>query len=331
MTRTPELLIGISGAGVVTPSSPNPDIFQRFKLVKESGEFDYYDRTPPPAEIDQWKAASKRSSLPMRAGGFYYRLGRDEDLLLWHLRLAADLGAWVHNVQIFDTDAAGKAVSNAQVAEIYLRALEVGERVTVLPCFEVHINMWSEHFGRVEEVARIVECHGVKFNMTFDVSHVIFKMENPDELRVQDLDVDVNAGRMILDPRVPGNVCDRWFDRGWIRHVHARPAVPNNPKNIWARHPNGEFGRGVQYPFCRPDEGQWHSAWEESRLEPWKHAMRNLLRRHCAGEFGNTLTVSTEIIPATDYGEGAKYSLFDDNVAVARWLRSEWHQLLAAR
>ena len=34
--------------------------------------------------------------------------------------------------------------------------------------------------------------------------------------------------------------------------------------------------------------------------------------------------VSSEIIPFVDYGSGARYSLFDDNVAVASWLREEW-------
>src|SRR5690606_27981335 len=55
---TPRLLIGVSGAGVVTPADPNPDIETRFRMVRESGVFDYYDRTPPPAEIDLWKRAS---------------------------------------------------------------------------------------------------------------------------------------------------------------------------------------------------------------------------------------------------------------------------------
>jgi hypothetical protein len=59
--------------------------------------------------------------------------------------------------------------------------------------------------------------------------------------------------------------------------------------------------------------------------------MRKLLERHSEGRFGPALTISTEIIPSTDYGQGAKYSLFDDNVAVARWLRSEWYQVLEAK
>ena len=31
--------------------------------------------------------------------------------------------------------------------------------------------------------------------------------------------------------------------------MHARSVIPNNPKNIGGKHPDGSVGRGVQYPF----------------------------------------------------------------------------------
>ena len=34
--------------------------------------------------------------------------------------------------------------------------------------------------------------------------------------------------------------------------------------------------------------------------------------------------ISMEIIPATDYGAGAGYSLFDHNIACAQWIRALW-------
>jgi len=40
--------------------------------------------------------------------------------------------------------------------------------------------------------------------------------------------------------------------------------------------------------------------------------------------------ISTEIIPFADYGAGAKYSLFDDSVALVSWLRAEWAVALGA-
>jgi hypothetical protein len=37
--------------------------------------------------------------------------------------------------------------------------------------------------------------------------------------------------------------------------------------------------------------------------------------------------VTTEMIDLFDYGENAKYSLFENNVACARWIREEWVRL----
>ena len=42
----------------------------------------------------------------------------------------------------------------------------------------------GEHFGRVEKVARLVEARGARFNMTLDHSHVIFKIDNPEQQEV---------------------------------------------------------------------------------------------------------------------------------------------------
>ena len=39
-------------------------------------------------------------------------------------------------------------------------AHELGEKLGVEPCFEVHINMWSEDFRRIVPVARMVEAKG---------------------------------------------------------------------------------------------------------------------------------------------------------------------------
>src|SRR3546814_8224393 len=75
----------------------------------------------------------------------------------------------------------GHLVTDEEIADIYLRAYEVGEKAGRLPTFEVHVNMWSEHFGRVAKVAEKVETRGVPFRMTLDHSHVIFKIDNPEE------------------------------------------------------------------------------------------------------------------------------------------------------
>jgi hypothetical protein len=320
----PALLFGITGNSVVHTDADAFDLDTRFRMVREAGVFDYYERTPPPGELDAHLRASERHGLPIRAGGFYYTLGRDEPLLEWHLRIAHELGAKVQNVQIGQTDVRGRPVDDDQVARAYLDAFGIGSALGVRPCFEVHVNMWSEHFGRVERVAARVEREGVPFHITLDASHVVFKIHNPREQAVQGLLDDVQAGRVVLDPHDPRSVTARWIAGNLVGHAHARPAAPNNPVNVWGHHPDGRPGRGIQYPFTPPPPGTWHSDWHEAALEPWKHVMRSLLQHHASDPRSPLGHISTEILPFADYGAGARYSLFDDSVACARWLRSTW-------
>ena len=184
--------------------------------------------------------------------------------------------------------------------------------------------MWSEHFGRVERVAQLVAARGVRFAMTLDHSHVIFKIDNPGEQRVQRMDEDVRRGALVLDPFAAGNVTGGWIERNYVRHAHERPAIPNGPVNLWMSHANGRPGRGVQYPWLRPAAGEWHSPWDGDALAPWKEVVRQLLRHHARDADSALATISTEFIPFPDYGGGARYSLFDHGVACATWIRAEW-------
>ena len=52
--------------------------------------------------------------------------------------------------------------------------------------------------------------------------------------------------------------------------------------------------------------------------------MRQLLRHHAADPASPLQMISTEIIPFPDYGGGARYSLFEDAIALVTWLRAEW-------
>jgi hypothetical protein len=169
-----------------------------------------------------------------------------------------------------------------------------------------------------------VEKRGALFNITLDHSHVIFKIDNPREQDVQGMRADIEAGRLQLDPFKPGDVSSLWTERNWVRHAHARAAVPANPINTWAKHPNGSYGRGIQYPFTRPKPGEWHSDWEEERLEPWKEVLRRLVRHHARYPGSRLGGITTEFIPGIDYGAGAKYSIFEQGVACATWLREIW-------
>jgi hypothetical protein len=323
------MMIGITEKGIMhTDADPPFDLDTRFRMVKESGVYDYYDKTPEDfAEEDAYLAASERYGLPIRAGGWFYRLGQDEPLLKKKLALSARLGSRVHNTQILMHHADGHLVSDQEVADFYCTAAEWGDACGCYPCFEVHINMWSEDFRRVSKVADMVEARGITYRMTLDHSHVIFKIDNPEEQEVFDIRPAVESGELVLDPFRPGNVCQEWIERGIVWHCHARAAVPNNPRNTRGRHPDGRVGRGVQYPFIRPQPGQYVAEWDERRLEPWKEVVRMLFRYHASHGDSPLGQVSTEFIPNPDYGAGHGYSIFENSVACARWLREQWQAL----
>ena len=325
-----ELLFGIQTNGIKhTHADPMPDIDARFRMVKEAGVFDYVDKTPAEDEIEQFIRAREKYDLPVRAGGWFYALGRDENLLRENLDLGRRLGSVAHNVQVLMHHADGHLVTNDEVIDFYLRAHEWGEACGVTPCFEVHVNMWSEDFRRVAQVGRAVEARGIPFRMTLDHSHVIFKINNPREQEVFAIRPAVESGELVLDPFQPGNVTDEWISAGWIGHCHARAAVPNNPLNEAAHDDQGRPGRGIQYPFKRPQEGQYHAPWSEQALEPWKQVMRQLLKYHADSADSSLGQISTEFIPNLDYGEGCKYSLFEQAIACVEWMRGVWQQQAA--
>ncbi len=325
---TKQLQIGITEKGVChTQGEEEFGLDTRFRMVSESGVYDYMDKTPPSANlVDAYRAASKKYNLPIRAGGWFYVLGRDEALLRQNLKIGAQLGSRAHNTQVMMHHADGHLISDQEVADFYLQASEWGEQTGCLPTFEVHVNMWSEHYGRISRVADLVEARGGTFRMTLDHSHVIFKIDNPREQEVLNMRPEVESGDLILDPFQAGNVCDEWINRGFVWHCHARAAVPNNPKNIWGRHEDGSVGRGIQYPFIQPAAGEYHTDWQEHRLEPWKQVMRQLLAYHATHPDSPLGQISTEFIPAPDYGMGNKYSIFEHSVACARWIRESWQQ-----
>jgi len=325
-----DLKIGCTAGGTTHSDTAIPDIATKVRMVKEAGVFDYIDRTPTDEEFRDLLKASEKHDLPVLASGWFYTLGRDETLFEQNIAKARLLGSRVHNVQLLTAHADGHVLSDAEVAETYLRFHDFGMRHGVIPCFEIHVNMWSEHFGRVEKVAALVAQRGVPFRLTLDHSHVIFKMDNPAEQDVQAMRADVESGRVVLDPAKPGNVCAKWIGANIVAHAHARAAVPANPLNIRARHPDGSVGRGIQYPFIRPEPGQYHAEWDETRLEPWKRVVRELFAHHARDPQSPLGQISCEHIPNVDYGAGQGYSIFDNNVACARWLRAEWAAAIRA-
>lgn len=324
-------LLGCHGRGAQHVPGQPMTIDQKFRLVKESGVFDFFDRLPQPGEESAYLKAAEKYDLPMKTGLWTYHMGKDEALLAKNLQLAKDAGGEIHNIMLFTHHADGHALADAEVVAFYLRAYEQAQRIGLDITFEIHIEMWSEDFRRVLPVARQVRRHGVPFNAQLDHSHVILKLESEEEQDLAGIRDDVAQGRLVLDPFAARSIFDDWLDENILLWASMRPVAPNGPKNLWAQHPDGRPGRACQYPFVKPKPGEWHSPWYAYKLEPSKEVTRKVLRDIRDNPNSRIRYLTTEIIDLPDYGDGARYSLFEHNAAMARWIRATWAEMQAQR
>ncbi len=349
---TESFSIGCNGRGAQASSIDKPvslvepSLDEQFRLVKEAGVFDYFDRLPLPHQLGEYQRLIAKYDLPIHTASWFYKLGQDEELLSRNLHLAREVGARMHNIMIYTRHAERRTVTDQEVVDCYLKAYDEGMKLGVEPAFELHVNMWSEDFRRVTPVAKAVQARGIPFNLTLDYSHVIFKIGNPAEQDISGIREDVEAGRLILDPFEEGNLCDEWLSLGIVRWLQVRAAAPNGPRNIWslfdpdqplAAVPDdpvhkvapGDPGRGILYPFTRPKPGEWHTPWFAYMLEPAKEVARKVLRYHAQDKAKRLDFVTTEMINLPDYGHNARFSLIGQNADIARWARETWTEISA--
>ena len=83
-------------------------------------------------------------------------------------------------------------------------------------------------------------------------------------------------------------------------------------------------GRGIMYPFIKPQPGEWHSPWSACMLEPTKEVVRKVLRYHKNDTEKRLKYITTEMINLPGYGHNAKFSLIDQNTAIAKYVRDVW-------
>ncbi|ONX82892.1 xylose isomerase [Burkholderia cenocepacia] len=336
---TEPILIGVNLDGVLEHDGlPPPTPAERFRRVAAAGVFDYIEKNPVRGEgLSPYFALVDRHALPIRVIGGIWCAGRDEAHVAEIVAAGARFGSTVLNCQLFAHHADGHPLSDREVADFYLRAYASGEPVGCLPSLEVHVDMWSEDVARVARVARLVEQAGAPFRITLDHSHLLFKIGNRAELDASGLRESADGGCAMLDPASRAAIYTDWIARGWVRHAHARSVTPNNPANRWMRRADGRPGRGIQYPFVEPAPGAYHGEWRAASLDPWKAALRQLLHAQAQAEVhaptpaqpARLEQISCEFIPFPDYGGGARYSIFDNNVACAQWLRDTWQAFAA--
>ncbi|MCO5785708.1 xylose isomerase [Pseudomonas sp. G11-1] len=352
MTEHSNLLIGCNGRGVQDSGLDNPvsleepSIEEQFRLVSRSGAFDFFDRLPLAGQEDEFLALMDKYQLPVHTTSWLYQLGTNDDQLARNLKASAAVGAKLHNMMVYAPHADGHMLSDQEVVDAYLWAYDLGMTYGVEPCFETHVNMWSEDPRRITPVAEAVRRRGIPFNLTLDYSHVIFKMGNPQELELAGIREDVEAGRLIIDPFEAGNLVDEWLEQNMVRWFQVRSVAPNGPRNTWARYvagqsaaaltmynsmpmAEGDPGRGILYPFTRPAEGEWHSPWHAYLLEPTREVVCKMLRYHHGNPDSRLQYITTEMITLQDYALNARFSLLGQNEAIARFIRSTWEELTA--
>ncbi|KAE8760114.1 xylose isomerase [Paraburkholderia madseniana] len=329
----PTLHIGVNIDGVLHRDDlPRVDAETQFRMIADAGVFDYVEMNPPAGvALARYVELSERYALPVRVIGGIFCAGRDEAHLRHVIEWAPRFGSKVLNCQLYANHADGHRLTDAEVASFYVDACEWAVPVGCLPSLEVHVDMWNEDFGRVSRVGELLARDGIALHLTLDHSHLIFKIGNDEELDASKIRALVEAGEIVLDPDSPDAIFKQWIARGWVHHAHARSVIPNNPRNSSMRRPDGRPGRGIQYPFVRPAADQWDGSWDEAALLPWKNAVRHLLNARAQGGFFTPRHISCEFIPFADYGGGTGYSIFENNVACAAWLRNTWLEQTAGQ
>ena len=328
------ILLGCAGRGVQNStreqpvSLQEPSVDEQFRMVVESGVFDFFDRLPLTEKVGEYIHAVEKYDFPVWASAWTYRIGADAlQVLEQNLKNCAATGVRYHNMMVLTRHAAGHVVTDDELVELYLRAYELGDRYRVAIGFEVHIMMWSEDVRRVTPVAQRIRQEGVPFNFVMDYSHCIFKIANPEEQDISGIREDVAASRVILDPFEQGNLADEWLGMNMVWWQQNRPAVPNGPKNIWAKGEDGRPGRGVQYPFVRPRQGEWYDEWHAYLLEPTKEVVRKTIRHHLRHDDSPLQLMTVDYINLPDYGLGVEYNTFESSVAVGRFIRETFNEI----
>jgi len=326
MSTALALPVGINLDGVLVHDGyPTPDTPTRLQWIRDAGVFDYVEKNINPQEdFAPYRDWIAEYGVPIGVFGGIFCAGRDEALMHWGLRTGGELGARLFNMQLFARHADGHALTDREVADWYLDAMEHGTQAGCLPSMEVHVDMWNERFARVEAVGELLAKAHVPLRLTLDHSHLIFKIDNPTELAASGLDATGDGGRDYLAPGRSHALYREWLERGWVVHAHTRSVATGLRGNAAQHRADGSPGRAIQYPLLGPAPGTFHQTWDAQALAPWKTAVGELLDWMHTHPEQSPRQISCEFIPFPDYGGGGRYDIWQNNIACARWLQEEW-------
>ncbi|PZP94815.1 MAG: hypothetical protein DI587_24935 [Variovorax paradoxus] len=336
-------LLGCAGRGVIPSSKQHPvsetelPVMEQFRIQKEAGLWDFVDRIPPDeASLKEYVAASEKYELPVLTGSWTYVLGQDEDVIVSNIDRAKRAGSKFHNLMVWAKHKDGHYVTNEEVVDCYLRTYDYGKKNGIEISFESHVDMWSEDFRRVSVVAEQVRKRGVPYNHCMDYSHNIFKIENEIEHAVSQIRGDAEAIRK-LDPFNDDSYADEWLNQDMVIWAQVRPAAPNGPRNWWAGE-SGPFeglgydrpGRSIQYPFSKPEPGEWHTAeWHAHKLACTKELVRKVIDHYLQSSETTMQVMTIDNINLPAYGTGWKYNMYNDSCLVAKFVRELYAERVA--
>ncbi|HCB0061927.1 TPA: hypothetical protein MYL02_005122 [Klebsiella pneumoniae] len=323
-TNNPLLEIGINLDGaIVNDYHPALSLPQQFAAIR--GHFDYVEKSLWPYEmLSPWLRESDRWGVPIHVTGSTFQPTSDLPRALSIMRDAVAAGISVMNCQVLPPSrAADEHTALASVGEFYLELLEAGNKGKCIPTLEIHVDMWSEQFRRIEQIAAWLKQRQAPLYLTIDHSHLLYRLGNPDQLQAAGLSGAKDGGWAELHPDSNTAFYRRWMECGWIAHAHARSVQLNGVANPWCQREPGLAGRGIQYPLVQPQSGTYHQSWFENEVEPWKKALRQLIKWKANNLNSKFKRISCEFIPFADYGGGSRYNLLQQNIACAEWLRNE--------
>ena len=119
--------IGCNGRGARLSSLQKPvaleevSIDEQFRLVKEAGVFDYFDRLPSAENLGEYRKAMDKYDLPVLTASWFYRLGENDGSISDNLRISKEIGASLHNIMIYTRHADGHVLRNEEIVDCYLR------------------------------------------------------------------------------------------------------------------------------------------------------------------------------------------------------------------
>ncbi len=129
--------LGCNGRGVMHREPVSVD--EQFAMLKSTGVFDHFDRMPQPGAEQEYIRAAEKHAMPMKTGLWSYMVGRDEAEVLKNLEFCKAAGAECHNLMIYRKHAAGRDMTDQEIANFYRLAYEAGARLGITVGLEVHI------------------------------------------------------------------------------------------------------------------------------------------------------------------------------------------------